>query len=683
MSVPFTISGIFNDGNVFTAYLSDETGSFATETAIGTYTSITAGTITAEIPAGTTSGTAYRIRVKSDNPIVTGSDNGLDFEIINISNDITPANNQYVFTSENGTELTVNESMIADNREWKFSTISGSDYISFTTSETSETYTPTFDTQGIYYIICESTFSGGDIITISNEIKIIVDTNNSDYYLAFDGDDSFYIEDANQDFINISDNWTIETWVKVNDYTDATFPVIIDRDRCFSMYVQGDDTDDFSIAFVTRDADDGIVSSLSSANNDAVDFILGEWYHIAAQYDGTTAKLFINGNEIDSKTDDFTLLAATADFINVGARYRTTFERFLTGSVENVHISDVARYTTDFTPDFYAQQQADENSIFCFNLENNEGTELFDASGNFTNIVLRNSPNDAEWKLKIQNALTPVDIQTINEGENGDILTVLENGLATSREWKYSTTSGSGYIAFGTSEVTKNYTPNFATLGTYYIVCETVFNGTTFTSNEVQINVIEEVELTITTSAISGSPFVVTDLAGASIDISFIITGIFDDTNTFTAYLSDEVGDFSSEIEIGTLSSATAGTINAEIPENTASGTEYRVRVKSDNPEIIGTDNGTDFEIILDDGDNISDINNSDITVYPNPVSDILFINANLENAEIQIFDNLGKIVISEKLDNNSIDVSILKSGSYIIKIQNNSIIKFNHFIKY
>ncbi len=57
-------------------------------TAIGTLASTTTGTlsITGTIPAGTTAG-AYRIRVKSSNPAVIGSDNGAN---ITLNNPVAP-----------------------------------------------------------------------------------------------------------------------------------------------------------------------------------------------------------------------------------------------------------------------------------------------------------------------------------------------------------------------------------------------------------------------------------------------------------------------------------------------------------------------------------------------------------------------------------------------------------------
>ncbi len=73
---------------------------------------------------------------------------------------------------------------------------------------------------------------------------------------------------------------------------------------------------------------------------------------------------------------------------------------------------------------------------------------------------------------------------------------------------------------------------------------------------------------------------------------------IFNAGNIYTAELSDATGSFANPVPIGTLSSvANTGTINALIPCNTPFGTAYRIRVKSSDPALIGTDNGVNLTI--------------------------------------------------------------------------------------
>src|SRR6185436_20394580 len=63
VSVPFTSTGTFNAGNVYTAQISSKSGSFTAPVAMGTLSSTAnSGTISATIPTTSKGGTKYRIR---------------------------------------------------------------------------------------------------------------------------------------------------------------------------------------------------------------------------------------------------------------------------------------------------------------------------------------------------------------------------------------------------------------------------------------------------------------------------------------------------------------------------------------------------------------------------------------------------------------------------------------------
>lgn len=88
INIPYTVTGSYYAGNIFTAQLSNSTGSFAVPTIIGTLTSGTSGTINGLIPIGSPAGTAYRIRVISSAPAVTGNDNGQNITINTLTCDV-------------------------------------------------------------------------------------------------------------------------------------------------------------------------------------------------------------------------------------------------------------------------------------------------------------------------------------------------------------------------------------------------------------------------------------------------------------------------------------------------------------------------------------------------------------------------------------------------------------------
>lgn len=81
LTLSYTVTGIYTSPNTFTAQLSDKNGSFTSPTIIGTKSSTSSGSISCTIPSTIEAGSAYRIRIVSSNPAVTGSDNGTNITI--------------------------------------------------------------------------------------------------------------------------------------------------------------------------------------------------------------------------------------------------------------------------------------------------------------------------------------------------------------------------------------------------------------------------------------------------------------------------------------------------------------------------------------------------------------------------------------------------------------------------
>lgn len=91
---------------------------------------------------------------------------------------------------------------------------------------------------------------------------------------------------------------------------------------------------------------------------------------------------------------------------------------------------------------------------------------------------------------------------------------------------------------------------------------------------------------TVTTGNVTGTSF----CAGSNITVPYSSTGTFNAGNTFTVQLSDASGNFSSPVSIGSITSTSgSGSIQATIPQGTALGSSYKVRVVSSAPAVTGT----------------------------------------------------------------------------------------------
>lgn len=97
------------------------------------------------------------------------------------------------------------------------------------------------------------------------------------------------------------------------------------------------------------------------------------------------------------------------------------------------------------------------------------------------------------------------------------------------------------------------------------------------------------------------------------VTVSYTSSGaVFNPGNIFLVQLSNAAGNFAGATNIGNLpSTATSGSIACTIPCNTPYGTGYRIRVISNSPFIIGSDNG------------------SNITINPSPQVTIALTNGN------------------------------------------------------
>ena len=62
----------------------------------------------------------------------------------------------------------------------------------------------------------------------------------------------------------------------------------------------------------------------------------------------------------------------------------------------------------------------------------------------------------------------------------------------------------------------------------------------------------------------------------------------------------------------------------------------------------------------------------NNVSVFPNPCTNYIQVEG-FENGEVSIYNSYGKLMTSQKLNKNKIDVSDLPSGQYLIKHKNNS----------
>ncbi len=221
------------------------------------------------------------------------------------------------------------------------------------------------------------------------------------YFLEFDGDDSYYIND-NNDLLDVNDDnaWTMECWIYPFEVpASGTYPCILDRKYSFSFYIRNTN-DNCGLGIVALSGSGTGFDIEGTLTSGTTYMTINEWHHVAASFDGTTTRLFIDGTIVGTSTDpDFDLDASIAA-INVAARYSsdTGYIRYFHGAIDEIHYSNICRYTTDFSISKSSpQESADSHTIFLHHLDEGTGTSISDEAGNF-NTSLRAAPHDAEWR---------------------------------------------------------------------------------------------------------------------------------------------------------------------------------------------------------------------------------------------------------------------------------------------
>ncbi len=229
------------------------------------------------------------------------------------------------------------------------------------------------------------------------------DTNSKDYVMrkntkviSLDGGESFGVNDGGADKLDVSSAWTFEAWIFVESFTSTNYECIMDRRTVLSFYlIPKNSVGDYAVRFVARNSSDGIIADIQSDGKNGgdteVQMDFSTWYHVAATYDGTTAKLYINSSEADTDTDADWVLSASTNALNIGGRYWGGYSRQMSDTkIDEIRVSDVARAIADMqTSTSDNGYMSDANTVLLMHLDN-----LDDSPSYITGVGLSGSVFD-------------------------------------------------------------------------------------------------------------------------------------------------------------------------------------------------------------------------------------------------------------------------------------------------
>ena len=213
--------------------------------------------------------------------------------------------------------------------------------------------------------------------------------------------------------------FTMEAWVFPTGpqvAADGTTPadgIIINKENSYEMALR---TGDLFMFAIHAGAWDWFGGGKPTIN---------EWHHLAVTYDGTISQGWIDGkaapDATDKNTTDVTKQDGDESPFQIGRRVCCGGTP-IRGIIDEVRISDVVRYTSDFavpTREF----APDANTRLLWHLNEGTGTEVKDASGNDNMGNFEGAP---KWR-------EGAPIQLLTAVEPGGKLTTMWGRVKTNR----------------------------------------------------------------------------------------------------------------------------------------------------------------------------------------------------------------------------------------------------------
>ncbi len=184
------------------------------------------------------------------------------------------------------------------------------------------------------------------------------------YVLDLSAKHYFHVEDNASNDLDVTGDFTIEAWVNCTDFTGR----LCDRAGVMRIYATSS-----SIRF---DLDGGGSISTGTVTTD-------EWHHIAVCRSGSATRIFLDG--VEKASADLAPVASDAPFYVGG---QDTWFGAWTSKIDEFRFSNVARYTSDFTPTVHDPEFiSDDNTILLYHFDNNTEFPPSNSSGkSFTQV---------------------------------------------------------------------------------------------------------------------------------------------------------------------------------------------------------------------------------------------------------------------------------------------------------
>ena len=220
-------------------------------------------------------------------------------------------------------------------------------------------------------------------------------------YNSFGFSGAKYVDCGNGASLQITGNFSMAIWVYLDSGNNGLNTPIFGKwntstnQRAWSLKYRDESGQD-DLRFTLHDTGDGL--SNSAVLNATPSSGFGAWYHVGASYDGSNAKLYLNGSEADTTAYTAGIHNSTAN-VQIGADNAGATTNF-TGDLTMPMIFDVALSADNFsslynggTPMIYSKIDTaiTNDCVMCLELTSNDAT-LNDISAESNNGTGTGSP---------------------------------------------------------------------------------------------------------------------------------------------------------------------------------------------------------------------------------------------------------------------------------------------------
>lgn len=252
-----------------------------------------------------------------------------------------------------------------------------------------------------------------------------------EHSLQFNGEGQ-YLDCGNSTYYDLTNNLTIEAWIYPTDFKDTSWKSTIAGETDW-------DGSTYGWSFRYGLASGTLEFNMSSGGNNWTDctannaLTLNTWQHVAATYNGSLVKLYVNGVEKASLNHSISI-PTTSKRLLIGAIDHEGDWRNLIGYIDQVRIWNVARSQAEIAENLLNSVTAD-NLLAEFHFNTGSGATVINSANSNYNATLVNaswSDNVPYYSININTGnISGVTISTDTQNYGNDPGKIsLENGFS-------------------------------------------------------------------------------------------------------------------------------------------------------------------------------------------------------------------------------------------------------------